>query len=88
MKVRAEVVDISYREVKVNASEVFKQMQLKWIKEIGRRSDQYINRDGIWESWEDTHGSGIYYQHGAASDQEVTIYNAFKLLEEVIKEKK
>ena len=38
----------------------------------------YVNRDGVWELWEDGHGSGYTSKYRAATPEEATLYGTFR----------
>lgn len=88
MKVDAEVRTTERVKVEINPVEVIERLHWKWVQESGPKEAEYINRDGAWESWVDTHGSGITNLHGKASDEQIEADKAFKLVLKIVKELK
>lgn len=53
---------------------------------FGAPSDaEYINADGVWESWIDTHGSGITTRHGRATPEQIQVMSALDLISKKVR---
>lgn len=86
MKVEAKITKVEYEEVEIDPAEVIQKLKNKWISESKIKGD-YINAEGIWESWIDTHGSGIYKEYEKATDLEKLIYESFDIVLSVCRNK-
>lgn len=85
MRMSVEVVERKTVNVNVNPADVLEQLKREWLTSVKHAGD-YINKDGVWESWYDTgHGSGMYSTHGTATEHEKEIVKAFKLIEDYVK---
>lgn len=50
------------------------------------RDAEYINKDGVWESWEDTgHGSGLTRTYRAATPEEIVMNSSFDNINKFIR---
>lgn len=83
MKIQARIVE--YKDVEIRADDFFMGICESYLVAI-RRSGQYINGKGEWESWDDCngHGSGLYKQHGKATTEEIRAMNAIKVINNTI----
>lgn len=87
MKVDAIVTTTEHRTVDVRVEEVFDAFWKKITKKFGVPTEAYIDRNGLWETWDDVgHGSGIYDTVRKATEEEMNIVDAFKKLHYIIKE--
>ena len=64
-------------EVDVSPSHFIETLKKLWRKDIGVKSDWYINSEGFWEEWEDTHASGFRIQHRQATAEEIEMEKSF-----------
>jgi len=81
MRVNGKITHTSTEVVDVDPLEVLKNIKCKWMLDREVSSYWYINSEGCWEDWEDTHSSGITTTHRPATEQEVTVWKAFKDIE-------
>lgn len=65
--------------VEINPKEVVDKIKQKWLEKL-KLPDHYINSDGHWEHWIDTHGSGITTVGREATDEEKEIYASLKVV--------
>lgn len=85
MQVNASIHRTERTQVEIDPRDVVKQLREKYIRELpdltknGERAE-YINQDGHWEVWIDTHGSGITYKLREATDQEKETMKAFDIV--------
>lgn len=85
MRMSVEVVKRKTVSVNVKPADVLKQLKREWLISV-KHIDEYINKDGVWETWYDTgHGSGMYSTHGIATEQEKEMDKAFSILEGYVK---
>lgn len=50
-------------------------------------NSEYINKEGVWESWTDTgHGSGLTQYYEDATESQKIVNEAFKTVLDVLKE--
>lgn len=70
--------------VEVDPEEVINQLQVRWKNELPDlpRSAEYINHEGVWESWENTHGSGITRHYRSATEDEIVQHKSFAFMRE------
>lgn len=72
--------------VSVRLESVFDELRAKLTKSFKVVPQAYVNTSGDWETWEDTHGSGIYRTVRKATAREIKLMNAFNMLKNNIKE--
>lgn len=71
--------------IDVNPRDVLKKLKYEWLNSISH-SGHYINSDEVWEDWTYTgHGSGLYEHFGKATQEQISTFNAFALVDRVIK---
>lgn len=65
--------------VDVNPNKVVNNLYIHFMSSV---PGEYINSEGYWESWDDCRGqgSGLYDRYRKATDEEVEIYKAFKVI--------
>jgi len=80
MKIKGKVTKVHFEGVEVCPEEFLKSLRKKWLSDIEIPSECYINTDGEWESWEDTHGSGAYTQYGKALATDQQVEEAFRTM--------
>jgi len=81
---RTEVTKVN---VDIDPIEVIDKLQTKFVnscKDPEMMGGEYINQEGFWESWQDTHGSGITEVYRKATDEEIKTMEAFKIMRTVI----
>ena len=84
MRVNGTITSVKQESVEVNPSEVVEKIKLDWMKSIDVHSYWYINQEGEWEDWEDTHGSGITTKHRQATTEEMNNWELFKQFEGLV----
>jgi hypothetical protein len=84
MRVNGTITSVIQESVEVNPSDVISQIKLDWMKSIDVCSYWYINQEGVWEDWEDTHGSGITNEHRQATLDEIHKWVLFKQFEGLV----
>jgi len=88
MRIKAEVVESRTASVNINPVDVLSQLEQAW-KSSTVQKGEYINSEGMWESWYDTgHGSGITNVYNEATAKEKEIMRAFKTIDNVIRDLK
>ena len=81
MIIEGTITRKSTESVNVNPSEVIKKLKNAWMVRCGVNTYWYLDTEGFWESWQDTHGSGIYDTHRKATEEEVVTWQAFEEIE-------
>lgn len=72
-------------EIDVSNSDLFEAVQTATWAKLGPKPGDYINTAGVWESWEDTgHGSGLTTTHRKATDAEVAVDKALKVVQKTL----
>lgn len=85
MQVKAEVIESKVVTVHVDPREVLQKLYLQW-RQLIKKKGEYVNREGYWESWDDTgHGSGITDVYEKATDEEIEIMKSFEMLKGVVR---
>lgn len=80
MKVKGIHTETYEVDVLVNPREILQKLYKEWVTASVGKNWWYINREGYWEEWEDTHGSGITEVHREATEQEKETNKAFEVL--------
>lgn len=89
MNVDATITTKEIRKVEINPINVIQKMKIEWIQSLKLKFNfalsvsnhtTHINSDGIWEYWENGHGSGYTFLSRAATPEEIEIYHSFKTL--------
>ncbi len=85
MFVKGKRTTTDYVQIDVRPDEVFTAL-VEHIWE-GRRPPQaqYINGEGVWESWEALHGSGLTNTYGTASGADQLLQEALKKVQEALR---
>jgi hypothetical protein len=87
MQINVDVVKTEKVAVQVKPKEILRQLHWEWVCKNSPCNAEYINKDGIWESWVDTgHGSGLTQYYGEATESQKVINEAFKTVLGVLKE--
>lgn len=87
MQVLGRRTEVTKVHVDIDPKDVIDQLQRKFVnscKDPLMMGGEYINQDGYWESWQDTHGSGITQVYRKATEEEVKTMEAFKIMRTVI----
>lgn len=82
---RTEVTKVN---VDIDPIEVIEKLQAKFVnscQDPQMMGGKYINSDGCWESWIDTHGSGITTTYRKATEEEIKTMEAFEIMRTVIR---
>lgn len=88
MQVKAVVTESRNVTVSIDPVDVLTQLRAKWKSSTGQRGE-YINKDGVWETWDDTgHGSGLTEYYGRATEKEIEIAKAFTAVISAVRELK
>ena len=87
MIVRGEIVTKpETASVKVDPVGILRQLHWDWVcNNAPSPQAEYINSDGVWESWDDTGGSGLYRRYGDATEHQKAVDAAFKIVLSEIK---
>lgn len=87
MKMIGSTTVVQNHEVDVDPYHALQQLRNKFHYIMDVPNDAYINKDGEWETWEDTcHGSGLYTQHRVATVAEKKLEDSFNIIRDRIKE--
>ncbi|UOL48730.1 hypothetical protein [Pseudomonas phage Astolliot] len=80
MKIDGLVTKVETVRVDIAASDMIETLNKQWLVDIGQAGN-YISSEGKWEDWIDTgHGSGITKVLRDATDEEKSIYAAFRTI--------
>jgi hypothetical protein len=87
VKIKAEVKETKHVSVDINPVEILTQLKNGWKNSLNVKGE-YINEDGVWETWYDTHGSGLYETFDAATEEQIEITKAFATVVDVVRKLK
>lgn len=79
MQMKGSVTEVKTVYVDIAPNDMIEALKARWKQNTTDRGE-YINSDGQWETWHDIHGSGITEIHRQATDEEVRVWEAFKIL--------
>ena len=86
--VDAQIRSVRTERVDVDPAKITDVLFHKWRSGLVDldRGAEYINKEGVWESWEDTgHGSGLTKKYRAATEEEIVMSKAFDSINNFIR---